>query len=152
MWAAWAWWVFLTACAWAESGVGEGVECPCGLEPAYDNVPGGGEGNLLWNCRDLLLPEVPTACWAIHSNVTQVTHTLSLLRYNTLSYTHILLPFLTFLYFLIRTLYFLTLFYSLIFSYTILLYTFLYSYILLSPYSETLHSLTTTIFQVHPDN
>nr|WES10348.1 LRR1 protein [Portunus trituberculatus] len=72
MWAAWAWWVFLTACAWAESGVGEGVECLCGLEPAYDNVPGGGEGNLLWNCRDLLLPEVPTACWAIHSNVTQV--------------------------------------------------------------------------------
>lgn len=69
--AAWAWWVFLSACVWA--GSGEPLdECPCNLQPADEDVHGGGEGNLMWNCRDLLLPAVPTACWTIHPNVTQV--------------------------------------------------------------------------------
>lgn len=50
-----------------------GSTCPCHLEPAHDSYPGSGEGNLMWNCRDRLLPSVPTSCWAANANVTQVT-------------------------------------------------------------------------------
>lgn len=67
----WASWVFVAACAWAGGGE-ELSTCPCELAPAYNNYPGEGEGNLLWNCRDRLVPEVPTACWDLNPNVTQV--------------------------------------------------------------------------------
>ncbi|XP_042862949.1 protein slit-like [Penaeus japonicus] len=49
-----------------------GSTCPCHLEPAHDYYPGAGEGSLMWNCRDRLLPSVPTSCWAVNANVTQV--------------------------------------------------------------------------------
>ncbi|XP_069987338.1 leucine-rich repeat protein soc-2 homolog isoform X2 [Penaeus vannamei] len=60
-----------------------GSTCPCHLEPAHDSYPGSGEGNLMWNCRDRLLPSVPTSCWAANANVTQVdlfNHHITTLR------------------------------------------------------------------------
>ncbi|XP_063588309.1 protein slit-like [Penaeus indicus] len=60
-----------------------GRACPCQLEPASDWYPGSGEGNLKWNCRDRLLPSVPTSCWADNPNVTQVdlfNHHITTLR------------------------------------------------------------------------
>ena len=74
----WGSWVLVAVCAWAcvGVGVGEGVSiCPCELIPAYENLPGGGEGNLMWNCRNRLLPEVPVTCWTYNPNVTQVIGT-----------------------------------------------------------------------------
>lgn len=50
------------------------ITCPCYLVPASDSYPGGGDGNLKWNCRDSLVPEVPVGCWAENPNVTQVGH------------------------------------------------------------------------------
>ncbi|KAG0726720.1 Carboxypeptidase N subunit 2 [Chionoecetes opilio] len=69
--AVWVSWVFMAACAGASGGEGS-FACPCELVPAFDDVPGGGEDNLRWDCRNRLVPEVPTACWDINPNVTQV--------------------------------------------------------------------------------
>ncbi|CAL4234904.1 unnamed protein product, partial [Meganyctiphanes norvegica] len=54
------------------NGKTENLDCPCHLGPAIEAWPGRGEGNYRWDCRDRWVPSVPTDCWKINNNVTQI--------------------------------------------------------------------------------